>query len=71
MEEATLTQEQLDRQRKIFMANGGTIEFVEVRSSAEVIKGLKPKFQKKTIETWVSGDINRLKKGKKDESNES
>ena len=64
MEEATLSQDQLDRQRKIFMANGGTIEFVEVRSSADVIKSLKPKFQKKTVELWVSGDLNRLK-GKK------
>ena len=51
MEEATLSQDQLERQRKIFMANGGTIEFVEVKSSDDVIKSLKPKFQKKTIET--------------------
>lgn len=57
-------QETLDRQRAKFIANGGTIEIVEIKSSADVIAGLKPKFQKKTIETWVAGDINRLKKRK-------
>ena len=63
--EATLSQERLDKQRAKFIAKGGKIEIVEIKGSAEVIEGLKPKFQKRTIETWVAGDLNRLKKGKK------
>ena len=63
--EATLTQSQIDRQRKIFLASGGSIEMVRVKESGEIIEELKAKNQGRTVEEWHSGDIRRLKERKK------
>lgn len=57
-------QEDIDRCRAKFIAKGGVIEIVETKTSSEIIDGLKPRFEVKTIESWVAGDINRLKKRK-------
>ena len=65
MTEATLTQSQIERQRKIFIPKGGRIEFIRVKESGEIIEELKAKNQGRTVEEWVKLDSKRMKGRKK------